>query len=236
MAAKDLSKFLGKVRNRIYRVGVELEGGWRDLPEGTNLTRDGSIMIPSTSGVKVGELPSDPMEVIKIKTWMKKYYPQITDKSCGMHVHMSFKSSWHYAQLMSREYQDTIVAYLTEWAKDNRLPANHPIWNRLAGRNEYCKLDYYADVQVLQSRKNFDHNMPGSRYTAINYCFGLHETVECRILPMMENYELGVSAVMRVIDITNAYLVLVAKKEGKSSLEVIQDGPDVAVEADVVSL
>lgn len=44
--AIDLDKVLGKARNYIYRVGIELEGGWKTLPDGCRgLTHDGSVVI-----------------------------------------------------------------------------------------------------------------------------------------------------------------------------------------------
>lgn len=39
----NIDNLLGKTRNRIYRVGVELEGGWLTLPEGVALEHDGSV-------------------------------------------------------------------------------------------------------------------------------------------------------------------------------------------------
>lgn len=155
-----IDKLLGKVRNRIYLVGIELEGGWSKLPDtGTALVRDGSIhlekgvrgeppLIPFTreeimaeaalrygagatfnprqiqqiaammeenrvankySHLKIGELPSPPMEVKKFPLWMTKYYPSHVNDTCGLHVHMSFKSALHYQRLMIPEYSKTIA-------------------------------------------------------------------------------------------------------------------------------
>lgn len=40
----DIEEILLKgCRNRVHLVGVELEGGWKRLPAGTNLTHDGSV-------------------------------------------------------------------------------------------------------------------------------------------------------------------------------------------------
>jgi hypothetical protein len=44
----DLSKFAStRARQRVFTLGIELEGGWDKLPEGVNLTRDSSVRIVS---------------------------------------------------------------------------------------------------------------------------------------------------------------------------------------------
>lgn len=43
--ALDLDRVLGKARNFVYRVGIELEGGWKKLPDGARLAHDGSVLI-----------------------------------------------------------------------------------------------------------------------------------------------------------------------------------------------
>ncbi len=43
----DLSHMLGRTRNRISGLGIELEGGWDKLPKGVELQRDSSIHFPT---------------------------------------------------------------------------------------------------------------------------------------------------------------------------------------------
>lgn len=41
----EIDKYLGKSKQRVHRIGIELEGGWTKLPEGVRLTHDGSVRI-----------------------------------------------------------------------------------------------------------------------------------------------------------------------------------------------
>lgn len=238
----DLTKYLGRSKNRIYRVGVELEGGWKKLPEGVEPIHDGSVMIqqgppqvdprtgreipprerPTNIRFKVGELPSDIMEVgnnkldmTKVGAWIRQFYPSKVNASCGLHTHMSFKHAGHYQLLMIPEYQATVIEYLGRWAKEKGLKPDHPIWPRLRGENKYCRLDYFADSQAAMTTKVYNRERPGNRYTAINYSFNQHGTIECRVLPMMEDAETAVSAVEEILRITNACLASQRKKEEK---------------------
>lgn len=213
-----------KFKDRIYRVGVELEGGWLKVPEGVELEHDGSVrglvgpMDPERKVRKhlsVGELASTALEVSKIDNWIQQSYPHAVNHTCGLHVHMSFRNAWYYQLLMVPEYQATVVYQLHKWAETEKLAGDHPIWPRLRGESDFCQLEFWAQMQAACSKKDYSRNKPGHRYTAINYCAGQHDTVECRILPMMETAELAIKAVHRVLDITNACLLLRAMKEPK---------------------
>lgn len=297
-------------RNKIFRVGIELEGGWKSLPEGTNLVRDGSVIIEPAEGpeaprgldndgltpivpervyvttndivrnrfapedlrmdgpvgryyladpmlymqegrvtvrppnvgrrrppsLKTGELPSEPLEPAKVPIWMKKYYPSVVNETCGLHVHMSFKSALHYQRLMVPEFQLTIVNYVKKWANDEKLPKEHPIWERLSGKSRYCQHKFFADQQAQMRQKDYDQARPGHRYTVINYCFNHHGTAECRLLPMMETADQGIRAVQNVLDITNAFLHVTAAREERVRAEVEVDSADTYREVRVVNV
>lgn len=218
MAAKplDISRLLRQApKNRIGRIGVELEGGWKQLPDGAHLERDGSVFgDQGVPGFKCGELPIGPMQPAAMPKFMKKYYPQKVDSTCGMHVHMSFESLRHYAWLMVPEYQETICEYLIQWAKDERFSTDHHIWGRLKGESIYCQKKFWPDEQVSYKKKDHDHNRDGHRYTIVHYC-GRMLTIEVRVLPMMVTADQAIRAVKQVLDITNASLVLLADRNQK---------------------
>jgi len=221
----NLDKVLGKTRNRVFRVGVELEGGWGALPKGARLLRDGSIHFSDEEigrGIRnVGELTSPPLAVsekeaistLYYPTWMQHSYPQFVNGSCGLHVHMSFKSALTYQRLMTSQFPATVLAYMGRWARNEGLGETHGIWPRLMGKNEYCQHTFYADDQVTRVDKDYDHFRVGNRYSVIVYPWSRHQTVECRLLPMMENCELAIRAVKALLDVTNAFLVVTAKRE-----------------------
>ena len=253
----DLDKVLGKTRNQIYRVGIELEGGWTKLPNGTVPGHDGSVVVEAPADTEfdtayqkwslayrrardrgeyysvpepkrtwlTGEIPSPPIEVEKVEPWMRQFYPQVVNNTCGMHVHFSFKTALQYQRLMTPAYPATIIEYFTLWAKKEGLAATHPLWDRLAGKNRFCKHEFHADQQV-SSKKDHSQTRPGHRYTVVNYCYSVYQgTMECRLLPMMETPDQGIRAVKYLLDITNAFLVTYRAREERASSKVEADKP-----------
>jgi hypothetical protein len=183
-----------------------------------------------------GEIPTPRggIQLADIQQWMTKYYPGHVNATCGLHVHMSFLRRMHYQQLMTPEYTIAIVDKLKEWAEARKLAKDHTIWHRLEGKNDQCILEYLGDQQVLIARK--DYNSRGkkhNRYTAINYCDKQHGTVECRILPMMDTVDLGISAVMEVLNITNRFLSRIRKRERRHVVSV-KSKPETFQEHEVV--
>ena len=270
----NLDKVLGKARNRISRVGIELEGGWTKLLDGVKPQHDGSVRIsqgsaavagvppapsPATRRVPgrrlndspltaqdiadavgpadlfrltvakkvpelhIGEITSEPRTVDQVGIWVKRYYPQVVNESCGLHVHMSFKSAMHYQRLMVPEYTDVMIKYLLIWANEKGFEKKHPIWERLGGNSTYCQRRFYADQQVQARGKDYHRDRPGHRYTVINYCWNMYNTLECRVLPMFEKVEEALGGINKVLDITNAFLVVSAAREEKLKAEVEGD-------------
>ncbi len=244
----NLDKHLGAVRNRIRLVGLEFEGGWTTFPKNEKYEHDGSVFKPETYGNQVewdkvkakiasmkitttGELPSSPMIPAQMRAFFKKNYPQYVDKTCGLHVHMSFEDLKYYHRLMIPEYPITMRVYLKKWAVEENLPDSHPIWDRVNGLNQYCSSKFWPDKQVGK-RKSYDHG-DGDRYTDINDCWKQHKTIECRILPMFEDVEMSYRASKRVLDITNACLVKIASKLDKKKIEISDIPTSRYVERDV---
>lgn len=224
-----------KIKKRIYRVGIELEGGWNKAPEGCKIDHDGSVIIqiPATclediyspaqvksantnglflewkghfKNILTGEIPSMVLAPGDFPTWMTKYYPNYVNDTCGLHVHMSFTSAMHYQKLMTPVYTQKIIEHITKWAKAEGLPKSHPIWSRLSGKSRFCQNKFYGDEQVRKTGKDYNREAHGNRYTMVNYCFNLHNTLEVRLLPMFEGSEQAIRAVHAILDITNACL------------------------------
>ncbi len=220
-------------RNRIYRVGIELEGGWDNLATGVNLEHDGSVAVrprstpanPSAPTFRAGELPSGILEPSKVEPFLLEFYPDHVNESCGMHIHQSVKSALHYQLLMTPVYQATIIHYLKLWATAQDIAASHHFWKRLAGQNQYCKLEYFADEQASAPTKNYNRNGGvASRYTAINYTHKQHGTVECRVLPMFTTKKQAIKAAKYVLDLTNAFLAKQKRKEEKhiATIDIVE--------------
>lgn len=222
----DIDALIGNVRNRCFRIGVELEGAWKTLPPMTRLEGDGSVYKDPLTGQKkppnghvTGEYPIGPIQPIAMPRFMKKYYPHQVNDTCGMHVHMSFESVWHYALLMVPEYQDTVIEYLTRWAKKENFSPTHHIYSRLNGKSIFCQNKFWPDAQIV-SQKDHNQERIGHRYTIVHYC-GRQMTIEVRVLPMMETAEQGIRGVRQVIDITNACLAVLGRKKEKTDRSLI---------------
>jgi hypothetical protein len=243
----NLDRYLSggkRIRNRIYRIGVELEGAWEKLPKGTLLQRDGSLdPLQNRLGegfvgpegrrlnYKVGELPSPPLDLASWQAWMRVYYPHKVSAECGLHVHMSFVSAFTYMRVMRPNYPSTVLDYVTLWAKKEGLSPYHPLWPRLEGKSRYCQHKFFADAQVATPSKDFHQDRDGHRYTVINYPFVRNQTVECRLLPMMDTVDQAISAIQNLLDVTNAYLVATAAREPKVLKKVELNEPEVRTES-----
>lgn len=227
----DLSKYTD-VKNRVTGVGIELEGAWTKAPRGVEVVRDGSLDVwkQPADGVLKGEIPSPVLTVGKqVEDWLKAHYPAYCNhERCGMHIHLSVGDNFRYQQLMAPEYMETVLHYLTSWATKEDFGPFHWIWDRLAGRVQYCKKVFDADAQVRARVKSFDHDIPGNRYTAVNYPWARFRTVECRVLPMMNDADQATRAVNELVDITNKFLNATAKTEKALKTTIELDGsPDV---------
>lgn len=226
----DLTSMLGKqLRNRVVLLGVELEGGWKTPPVGCAIERDGSVFHDQPQrGYHVGELPLGPFQLASLNSAMKKHYPDLVDDTCGMHVHMSFETVFHYNQLMVPEYQETIIWYLQEWAKQEGFDQNHFIWGRLRGESEYCQKKFWPDLQANQGGKDYDKVRKGHRYTIVHYPHKRKGTIEVRVLPMMKTVDQAIRAVREVVNITNASLMMLAKyRDNRAVKEKLVMGDDV---------
>lgn len=236
--AVDIEKFKDTAKNRIHRIGIELEGGWTKVPRGTTIDRDGSVDLscegtlnPDIRLVAIGELPSPPLSFneaddIHWVTWLHKFYPQVHNGTCGMHVHMSFNTALTYMRLMHPSYPATVIAGMTSWAKRVDLSKNHPIWSRLKGKSIYCQHVFDPEGQIKNNTKDHDQRRAGHRYTAINYCFSRTGTMECRLLPMMETPDRAQEIITELLRITNGYLLATKKKEPKHKVETgDEEGP-----------
>lgn len=214
---------------RIYKVGIELEGGWSTVPNGTEIIRDGSVGFNSSEMahynlLHVGELPSPPKPLTDDmhgwKAWLRSYYPTYSNASCGMHVHMSFKTALCYQRLMDPRFQSTIISYVSKWATGRQLAQDHPLWPRLRGESPYCQHIFAADEQAQVGSKDYNRERRGHRYTVIHYPFKRLNTIECRLLPMMATVQLAESAIQEILDITNGFLVATAIKEKRARIEI----------------
>ena len=172
-----------------------------------------------------GEIVSKPMAVSKMPGWLAHAYPKYVNETCGLHVHMSFHYRVNYSRLMVPEFTHWMVNRLREWAEAEKLPADHPQWNRFDPTHpwtlQHCSHAYLGEGQVKATRKDYEsRGKPHSRYTFINYCDGMHKTIEVRGMSMPETAEQAQRAIIAVLDATNSFLSKIRQREQSERVTV----------------
>ena len=153
----------------------------------------------------IGEIASKPMKPNKIKTWMTINYPQKTNTTCGLHVHVSFKSKLDYMRLMNPEFNTYLIKRLTTFGNVHKINKESAFWKRLNNHNTYCNASFIPEDQ------KFD---PDNRYTQINFgSYQKHKTIEFRLLPCFQTRKLGIYAVLELVKIVNDFVNANSKPE-----------------------
>jgi len=186
------------------KIGVELEGRWIDLnavirrarADGLTAAADGSVNA-GNSDARAYEIQTKPGSLGQTLSQVVKYYPDEADKSCGMHVHVSFKQATDFTCLSSEPF----FAYFKErwetWGAANNLAPLGEFFARLRGANTFCRPNTETPARLTNT----------DRYFQLNFsAYGEHKTVECRLLPMFVNQALSVSAIQELIDIYQVFL------------------------------
>lgn len=193
----------------IRLIGVELEGAWEATPSGGGGSRhdDASVDIDNdeddegnTEFEFVGEFVSAPSSLEGIVEFLENHYPDKSNASCGFHIHISVTSPLRYQQLMSEAFHEDFKRWARKWAESVKLPRTHTFWERLAGRNHYCEDKFHADEQVCLKQ----HEQP--RYTHLNYAWGCHGTLECRLMPMFRDLPIAISCVKNYVAFVEEWL------------------------------
>ncbi len=188
----------------IDKIGIELEGGWDTVING--IYSDLSVKV--NAPVK-GEICSPPLSLEEIKEWLRTRVPKYIDQTCGVHVHVSFKNKVsNFLTLMDPKFYEFFKAKMAKWAaEDVKLRATHEFWKRFRGENRFCRDVFQPEKQISISHKGvLDLEGHDYRYTQLNYCFSMHGTIECRLLPGFTDYDTTVSAIEALINCYEAYL------------------------------
>lgn len=201
----------------IARVGIELEGGWNGPTRPANMQHDGSVNVTADW---VGEVASEPLLPNEIDSWMATHYPSTSNQSCGMHVHVSFRTLYQYSRLMEKEFHEYLKVELKKWGTAEKIIARHPFWARLEGKNSYCQDEFCPEEQMHHKDKG------GKRYAHLNYAWSRYKTIECRLMPMFLDPLVGVSAVKAVIRCFEGFLKLPHERARPAKLTVPPDLPD----------
>lgn len=193
-------------RRRIKGIGVELEGGWRSRPP-TPIHGDASVRVTADY---VGEVCSPGRghpTIADAVQWTRDNYPQYVNASCGLHVHVSI-NELNYGRLMDHDFEAYYNERLAAFIQDglNRGAAGYDLLrSRFAGENRYCQKKFIPEQQLFEPRR-YGPPEEHPRYCQLNFCYGRHGTVECRVFPCFPDVEEGVKAVELFYDIVHSYL------------------------------
>lgn len=242
-------------RLQVDKLGVEIEGYWENIPRPSNndlihdIHEDGSVEFDDHDGSNdctddceidsygdcidhspnndgyIGECVSKPLSIDDAITFVDKCYPDETNSSCGLHVHLSVKSKIAYMKLTSPKFYDYFIKRITDWGHKKGIRQGSQFWKRLQGENTYCLNQFNPEAQYRTSE-----HYHGSRYTHLNYCYGLHGTVECRLFPAFQDKELAKSAVKEYYNIVQDYLSTQKITERSKHTIIYADDPKIEVE------
>ncbi len=189
----------------IDKVGFELEGFWESGPAPNGFHEDGSVSSRlASSGDRLhtrecdfpdcegecwdgseenrdgwlGESTSHPllMGADPWREWLGHNWPDNWDRSCGFHVHTSFKEPVAYVWLAEDEFYDRVFIP----TMSDKAGAWGPLFSdRLQGGNQFCRRTFAPVAQVRANEM---------RYTQLNFCaIREHNTIECRLFPMFND-------------------------------------------------
>lgn len=190
------------------KVGIEIEGLWRDLEATIRASNnwhmgnceDGSILRldAEDAGMYACEFQTRPGSLGEAIAQLTAIYPDATNASCGMHVHVSFEQG--DVTLLASEAFHTF--FLQRWeAWGHAVGVKGEFWKRLRGENQYCNRgSQFRGVGV--DATNHD------RYRQLNFsAYREHRTVECRLLPMFRDARMAILAVENLINIYEDFLI-----------------------------
>lgn len=188
----------------IKRMGIELEGAWRGERgkppfEDCDIQHDGSVR-PVAGCQHYGEIPSKPMTLDDLIEWTRAHYPNGTNHSMGMHVHVSFRQEKFYYLLTDPLFGKHFLKEMERLGREVlALPSDHIFWERLKGTNTYCRKVHAPSNQMAQSGKG------GQRYSHINFCKRLHGTMEVRLFPLFATFEEAEKAIRFLHDLIEGW-------------------------------
>lgn len=219
----------------IRSVGLELEAGFKH--KRADLHTDDSLRADQFfNSACWGELISEPInseeEVIN---WLKNSYADVSESPvcAAYHIHVSFRHINYYSQCMNIEFFNKFMENTEKWAKDFPI-RNDAFWDRLHGKNKYCVPDFRAETQV-KCRTKDEMRKGDLRRTVLNYCFGLHRTIENRLFPTFKNVDTAISATLAYLSFIEDFLEKNPVSEDEILMEIIDEGVFYEADKGIVS-
>lgn len=193
---------MGATRNRVLSIGLEVEGGWANQPQG--FKHDGSVQ-----GLQQqfrGEVSSEPLKDLTAgEAWLRAHYPQEVNNTCGFHVHICLPAL-HYSRIMDTSFNEKFLSAMEEFWSRYRGQSGFDLFRtRLDGQNQYCQKIFRPEHQLWR-QEAYGNRESHPRYSQLNYCFGRHGTMECRLFPCFEDVNHSIEGMKSFVNSVNEYL------------------------------
>ena len=229
-----ISKYINMAAAEIEGIWYNMEGfrGPKVINEIGSPIHDGSVAFPKShkkrildiyEGLKTkgkvihsiqqlmlkGEVVSSPLKSLAdLSQWIVKYWPDLTNNSCGLHYHVSFNTNGYYSALMTDHFNEYFKKSLAEFASQEKLNKifHDRFYNRTEWARKYCKDTFHPEKQAYVTKKVYHDSCP-DRYTILNYCFGLHSTLEIRVFSAHMSPKMAVKCLHWWIGCVNQYLI-----------------------------
>jgi len=209
-----------ETHKHIKALGFELEGAWladRRAAYAYAVNRngigyDGSVHVELEGG-RAGEIASPVFtDVTRACEFLRTWYPDKVNATCGFHIHLSFTSDLRYQQCMSEQFYEDTYDFWCQWGQNENI-TNKEFFKRLDGKNQYCNAEYRAEDQV------YEENKDSVRYAGLNYCHAHMGTLELRVLPMFRKQGTVEKALRAWLDFVQAWLVAHPERDVREVVE-----------------
>lgn len=211
----------------VKRAGIEIEGAFKKRFDDLEIIHDGSLCKPPPPELLKWKPRGHLGEVITgeggialedVEPWMRAHYPDTANDKCGLHVHMSFgnENLECFARCSHPKFYASFLKKMEAWGKRMKLSdagQEGQFWERLYGKNEYCKKAFIPNVQIKRTNKQVGHATPqlpvkqgGDRYCHLFFGLGIHGTIEARLLPTFKDVNVSVSGVKEILEIFDSWV------------------------------
>ncbi len=204
-------KLLEGMKQRWLQIGVELEGSWvrgratvASEIRGAKAVTDHSVKIGHGDPGEIITRPHSTLEALFAD--VRHLYPDTVHQTCGLHVHVSF-TPLDGSIIASKEFYTYFKQKWEDWGKEEKIPRSHEFWYRLSGQNKNARDEFVPENQLKGDGRGAGGKGGNARYTILNFfSWEIHQTVECRLLPMFSDKELAIKAISHLAWIYSSYL------------------------------
>jgi len=227
--------------------GFEIEGGFdsyhrdysedeegREVQNNEYWKHDGSVRCES--GV-AGEIASPKFRIDRMENFRifaRENMPIEANSSAGLHVHVSFNCDEAYSRCMDKEFFNSFEKSVKDYFLENDHKFDEDVtdrfWARIGNESEYCQDEFCPEYQTNTLWNRYFSSRNG-RYTHLNYPYGQHKTIECRLYPSTTKATELINMVEFFINFTNSYLKKIPKRERARRINLnLDDGETMETE------